>query len=288
MLCASSDFCEQDMLITTAHIAFLSLLTNEPSSFLASETQQPREILLRRPPSSSSTENYLPRRLYPGTYKNYCGPTPEITIQDGCRARGWHGDEALDQVDAACQLHDVSYCSCETQLLSRKYAAGKAKERTEGLSSIVALRFATRSTLYKTNTVDKEYLGCIHKADTELISTGIKIRGQQQRSNCGLDPSLSWFCQEGGTLAAFEKVNLNIFLKDLDADERSYFSQKFPSSITLSQLESKRQSDLMKEVKSGKTIADASSSQTVEEDEEQMLQLLRIVEVSETGDVDNR
>jgi hypothetical protein len=66
-------------------------------------------------------------------------------------------------------------------------------------------------------------------------------------------------------------VNLNIFLKDLDADESSINPHP---SMTLSQLESKRRSDLMKEVKSGKAIGDASLSKTVKEDEQQMLQLL--------------
>jgi hypothetical protein len=249
-------------------LPFLLMLSTTPSTPPAVFIQQ--EIVTT---PSSNTENYLPRRLYPGTYKNYCGPTPEITVRGGCTAHGWHGDEALDQVDEACRLHDISYCSCESQLLPRKNNAN-GDQQIKGLSSIVALRFATLPALYQTHTVDKEYLDCIHKADTELIATGIKVRGQQQRSNCDQslgDPSLGWFCKEGGTLAAFEKVNLNIFLRDLDADESSINPHP---RMTLSQLERKRRNDLMREVKSGKTIGDASSSKIVEEDEEQMLQLL--------------
>jgi hypothetical protein len=263
-------------------LPFLLMLTNTPSTPPAVFIQ-PQERVITTSSGSSNTENYLPRRLYPGTYKNYCGPTPEITVRGGCTAHGWHGDEAVDQVDEACRLHDTSYCSCESELQPRKktnIANGGGDQQkqpiVEGLSSIVALRFATLPALRQTNTVDNEFLDCIHKADTELIATGIKVRGQQQRSNCDPslgDPSLGWFCKDGGTMAAFEKVNLNIFLKNLDADDSS--TNPHPR-MTLSQLESKRRSDLMKEVKSGKTIGDASSSKTVEEDEEQMLQLLEV------------
>ena len=72
--------------------------------------------------NKSPTEDYLPRRLYPGTYQNYCGPTPEVDRVGGCVAHGWHGDDALDSVDAACRLHDVSYCQCESELLQRRHA----------------------------------------------------------------------------------------------------------------------------------------------------------------------
>jgi hypothetical protein len=226
------------------------------------------------PTGSSSTENYLPRKLYPGTYKNYCGPTPEVTVKDGCKAHGWHGDEAWDEVDAACQLHDISYCSCETELMQRK----QQSEQFQGLSSLIALRFLTLPALNQIGVVDQDYVKCIHKADSDLIATGIKIRRANQQSNCQRNPSLGWFCQEeGGTLAAFEKINLSIFLKDLDADESRFsITTSSPKRITLSELESKRQNDLMKERKSGKSLAEAISSKAVQDDEEEMLEYLEI------------
>jgi hypothetical protein len=140
--------------------------------------------------TSSTTENYLPRRLYPGTYANYCGPTPEITVRDSCRAHGWHGDQAVDDVDAACRLHDVSYCSCEAQLLSRLNRPDDEQQQIPGLSSLIALRFITLPvaqtllSLDKAVGIDNEYLDCIHRADVRLITTGISIRQQQQQSNC--------------------------------------------------------------------------------------------------------
>ena len=212
--------------------------------------------------TTSTTENYLPRRLYPGTYKNFCGPTPETSIKDGCTAHGWHGDDALDKVDEACRLHDISYCACETQLLSRKHS----NEEIAGLSSLVALRFLTLPTL--TKTVDQEYLDCIHKADTNLIATGVRVRGEQQRSNCATEPS--WFCQATGyTLGTFEKVNLDIFLRDLDADDPNPRERD-----SLTTLERQRHNDLMNQLKNGKTIAEASSSQLVQDDEMRLLERL--------------
>ena len=244
----------------------------------------------RAMPKRGNTENYLPRRLYPGTYKNYCGPTPEISVGEGCTAHGWHGDDPLDIVDEACRVHDISYCSCETQLFSRKAAARnngasllgqqqKEDYSQNSLSSAVALRFATRPVLNKAQRVDEEFLNCIHKADTDLIATGIRIRGEQQRSNCENDPNLGWFCKEGGTLAAFEKVSLSIFLRDLDSDESSttLSSPGSRGASTLTQLEAKRQGDLLRELKLGKSIREASSTQIVDEDEKEMLQMLESI-----------
>jgi hypothetical protein len=136
---------------------------------------------------TAALENYWPRRLYPGTYQNYCGPTPEITVGDDCRAHGWHGDEARDEVDAVCRLHDISYCSCEAALLSRQHKV--ADEQIPGLSSLIALRFVTlpaAQTLLHLDqaVIDDDYLDCIHQADVHLIATGITIRRQQQQSNC--------------------------------------------------------------------------------------------------------
>mmetsp|Transcript_16915 Transcript_16915/g.25589 ORF Transcript_16915/g.25589 Transcript_16915/m.25589 type:complete len:256 (-) Transcript_16915:148-915(-) len=224
-----------------------------------------QEQILQEPATSSSNnkEHYLPRRLYPGTYKNYCGPTPEVNVPGGCRPHGWHGDEALDPVDDACRLHDVSYCICESNLSQRKgYTV------SDSLSSVVALRFLTRPVLMPF--VDQEFIDCIHQADANLIEKGIQLRGEEQRSNCKND-GLNWFCQEGGTLSSFENVNVKIFLKNLDSDEKRIATVQ-PS---LTQLENKRKIDLRQEMSNGKTLSEASLSQRIIQDEQDMLESVR-------------
>lgn len=285
--------------------AAAAALIEEP---LPSQQQlQSKSVAKQQVASKSSSENYLPRKLYPGTYKNFCGPTPEVTIKGGCQAHGWHGDDAQDEVDGACQLHDISYCNCESQLMSRKKSNGAADEQIPFLSSLVAVRF-----LYETNpdvtnklitndkVVDEEYVSCVHQADQNLLTTGIKLRSEQQRTNCASDPSsLGWFCRPGGdTLDAFEKVNLNIFLRNMDADSRikeakggavvrtsadggstavlDPSARRTTNGITLTQLEQRRNTDLLNEIKSGKTVSDAASSGKVGEIEEQMLRQLSL------------
>jgi len=259
-------------------IGTLALQDIPPSPIAQQQVVAIEEISNKnREQKRSSTENYLPRKLYPGTYKNYCGPTPEVTVRDNCRAHGWHGDEAFDEVDSACQLHDISYCNCESGLMERK---AKTKQ-TNSLASLIALRFITLPALNRLDIVDREYLRCVNKADTNLITTGIRLRQQNQQSNCKINPSLGWFCQDQqpfGTLAAFERINLNIFLKDLDSDEsRSSVSvTKEQRHHTLSQLERKRQTDVKKNLKSGMTISDAIQSRAIEDDEQEMLKSLQL------------
>jgi len=265
--------------------------------------------------NKSPTTNYLPRRLYPGTYKNYCGPTPETQVKGGCIAHGWYGDAPADEVDAACQAHDVAYCNCETHLLSRQRGASgqdpnssddidsdAEKEAVPLLSSMVALRFATKSTLQRTVHADAQFFDCINKADRQLIATGIRIRGEQQRSGCSIDPNLAWFCDLNngrGTLAAFERVNLSIFLRDLDSDDatakprqwqRQWQQQPFQFikwwtgravrgsyvDETLSQLEQRRSNDLWMYIQNGKTVADAAASEDVISDEKRILGKLAV------------
>lgn len=262
--------------------------------------------------SASPTENYLPRRLYPGTYQNYCGPTPEVQVKGGCVAHGWYSDAPADQVDAACQKHDVAYCNCETQFLQRKKmkrlspnqempilpmeGVNDDEEPIPLLASMVALRFATKSALELAPAVqaDAKYFDCIHKADQELIATGIRIRGEQQRAGCSTDPSLAWFCDLSGkgTLSAFEKVNLNIFLKDLDNDDDGIRGNRGVDSSrwtvfrtgskensnakeeTLAQIEHKRENDILRGIRSGVSVSEAASSPDVMADEERLLSKL--------------
>eukprot|EP00977_Amphora_coffeiformis_P016789 scaffold5314_cov167-Amphora_coffeaeformis.AAC.7 len=281
---------------TTGYIPSDVLLNSDSSASTAASSSN----LLATTPNSvvkSPTEDYLPRRLYPGTYQNYCGPTPEVDRIGGCVAHGWHGDDPADAVDAACRLHDVSYCQCEAALLDRKQ---QADESIPMLSALTALRFATRPAM-NTAGVDAAYYDCIHKADQRLIATGLTIRGNQQRTACSTDPALSWFCgkSEGSkdTLGAFEKVSLNIFLKSLDDDENPGLLAKLPytimnnnkqsvqsSSVSLSALEKQRSLDLQRVLKSGKTIAEAASSPEVMRDEQELLRRLGVV-TSEANDM---
>ena len=82
---------------------------------------------------------------------------------------------------------------------------------------------------------------------------------------------------KGGTLDASEKVNLNIFLRALDADENSGRDQQQrdgQQEVRLVELEQRRQLDLKKELKNGKVVADAASSEAVQEDENRILRKL--------------
>ena len=262
--------------------------------------------------TASPTENYLPRRLYPGSYANYCGPTPEVQVKGGCVAHGWYGDAPADQVDAACQKHDVQYCNCETKFLQRRRMKKQSpaqeiiqqpsilgndddEEPIPLLASMVALRFATKPALQAVPTIqaDAKYFDCIHRADQELIATGVRIRGEQQRAGCSTDPNLAWFCDLSGkgTLAAFEKVNLNIFLRDLDNDEdrgegnsnidasrwavfRTKSNDKSSARETLAQIEHKREDDILRRLQRGVSVSEAASSPDVIADEERLLSKL--------------
>ena len=156
---------------------------------------------------------------------------------------------------------------------------------------MVALRFATKPALQAVPTIqaDAEYFDCIHRADQELIATGIRIRGEQQRAGCSTDPSLAWFCDLSGkgTLAAFEQVNLNIFLKDLDNDEDrgkgnsnidasrwAVFRTKPSARETLAQIEHRREDDILRRLQSGVSVSEAASSPDVMADEERLLSKL--------------
>lgn len=240
----------------------------EPHLQAQGETTQ---IILSRPShpvskaNPSPTENYLPRRLYPGTYGEFCGPTPEVVVGQACAVHGWHGDTPIDRVDEACERHDIAYCNCEDELLARQKAP---LEEIPLLSSMTALRFATKPALERALPVDKEYFACINKADRQIISTGIQVRSEMQQSACSIDPALAWFCDLGqGTLGVFEKVNMDIFLRDLDYDDQN-------KGVSLKELERRRQLDLQLELQRGKNLADAASSRPVQEDEQLMLQRL--------------
>ena len=127
-------------------------------------------------------------------------------------------------------------------------------------ASLTALRFLiSQSTLKSTVLADSEYFDCIHRADQQLIARGIQVRSQQQSMACSKDPSLAWFCdglaaaKDRGvqptstttsgtsTLGVFEGVNLNIFLRDLDADDRERKDQDTNNNKVASLVELERQ-----------------------------------------------
>ena len=164
-------------------------------------------------------ENYVPRKIYPGTYQNYCGPTPEVSPRDGCQAHGWRSDVPSDEVDEACALHDKSYCICDAEL--RERMNGKVINM---LSTQAALRFFTGDIL-RAQGADREYLSCVDKADKDLLVRGLRIREKEERMLEPLtesDRRLSWFRQperdRDHTLDRFENINLRIFLASYDKD----------------------------------------------------------------------
>eukprot|EP00310_Coccolithus_braarudii_P017121 CAMPEP_0183333840 /NCGR_PEP_ID=MMETSP0164_2-20130417/2623_1 /TAXON_ID=221442 /ORGANISM="Coccolithus pelagicus ssp braarudi, Strain PLY182g" /LENGTH=246 /DNA_ID=CAMNT_0025502857 /DNA_START=1 /DNA_END=742 /DNA_ORIENTATION=+ len=161
---------------------------------------------------SDSRKEYLPRLLYPGTYGNYCGPTPEFP-------GGWHGDTPVDAVDAACQAHDAAYEICKVGLRDRR--GSRATPAT--LSVLTALRSTGLSApVLAFVGSDEEYLSCVHIADQGLIRDGLRIRAASQRLSCPGDGFTypRWFCQlQSLTLARIERVDFDLFLADLDWDE---------------------------------------------------------------------
>ena len=165
------------------------------------------------PSTAVADEYYLPRLLYPGTYANYCGPTPEFPT-------GWHGDSPVDAVDRACQTHDASYDACAASLRARQGERATPKL----LSVLTALRVTGLTTpVMEYIGVDDEYLRCAHAADQGLIRDGIRVRGESQRAMCqgSEDAFPRWFCDLNGlTLARIERIDFDLFLADLDWDDR--------------------------------------------------------------------
>ncbi len=220
---------------------------------------------------AASTEEYLPRKLYPGTYKNYCGPTPEVTPADGCAAHGWHGDKPEDLVDEACALHDRSYCQCDSDFRQR---TGKTIKM---LASQAALRFMTGDLLKKEG-VDVPYLTCIDRADKALIKTGLTIRSKEETVTEATpeDEPLKWFRERDAdnTLQRFEKVNLRVFLASLDSDSRLLNVQE-GQKPSFTELEAARSKDLEMALKANSGIIQrAAADPKVLEDDRRMISLL--------------
>ena len=112
----------------------------------------------------SAPTPYLPRVLFPGTYGNFCGPTPEhvwaeskhpntkvcntknivsrgktsrknrFSVEGGCAPHGRRGDAPIDVVDAACAAHDAALASRAADVISYFISALTCLEEEENLS----------------------------------------------------------------------------------------------------------------------------------------------------------
>ena len=171
---------------------------------------------LAPPAPVAAGEYYAPRLLYPGTYGNFCGPTPEVSAGGGCSERGWKGNVPIDAVDAACLAHDMRYCACESALRERR----GPRATPSSLSVLTALRTTGLSVpVLESLGVDEEYLGCAHEADVGLISDGMRVRSAAQRGGCTGSPydAPRWFCDlSGPILGRVELVDFGLFLSNLD------------------------------------------------------------------------
>lgn len=163
-------------------------------------------------PTPAISAEYIPRLLYPGTYGNFCGPTPEFPA-------GWRGDSPVDAVDGACQAHDAAYDACRVGLRDRR----GARATPGSLSVLTALRCTgLTEPILALLGGDDEYLRCVHSADQGLIRDGLRVRGASQRNSCTGDgfEYPAWFCQlRSLTLARIERVDFDLFLADLDWDD---------------------------------------------------------------------
>ena len=179
-------------------------------------------------------EYYIPRLLYPGTYGNFCGPTPEFP-------RGWRGDTPIDAVDQACQRHDAAYDACAESLRERQGPQATPKL----LSVLTALRSSgLTAPLLQSIGVDDAYMRCSHVADQGLIRDGLTVRGDSQRASCADDSFAfpGWFCDlQSLTLSRIERVDFDLFLADLDWDDSVAATLETPG---LKSLEAQRRTTL--------------------------------------------
>lgn len=212
--------------------------------------------VLAAAPAALADEYYLPRLVYPGTYGNFCGPTPEFP-------RGWHGDQPVDAVDRACQAHDAAYGVCRAGVLKRQGPAATPPL----LSVLTALRATGLTTPYLESLgVDGEYMRCVHSADQGLIRDGLEVRGSSQRDACSGDPYTNppWFCNlKSLTLARIERVDFDLFLANLDWDDNLVTAVPRPR---LTALEGLRRAKLAREAARVPLPKAAESVQGIEAD----------------------
>ena len=236
--------------------------------------------------SGNMSPDYLPRALYPGTYGNFCGPTPEINAPV-CVAQGRYSNAPIDAVDEACMNHDLEYCQCESAWQDRRRSRGR-----EADGSAISLLFATRFTAASSAAldargVDGEYRSCIRRADIDLLERGIVLRARAQQSSCtaagsgsastGTGTGISeqkvpdWFCDpHEGTLGRFENVNLALFIRDVDDDLASNVQSR---KRYLRQLETHRKEIMETGKLAGAPLSKTASS--VKDIDELMLSALR-------------
>ncbi len=124
-------------------------------------------------PNDPAFAVYLPRVLYPGSYRNYCGPS--------CSPHGRNRDEPVDAVDAACQAHDVAYCNCEKDWGSWRESRGLNAD-TRGLSALTAIRFAS-TLILEARGVDASYVACTEKPILNSLGTASASAGKNNRTD---------------------------------------------------------------------------------------------------------
>mmetsp|Transcript_34826 Transcript_34826/g.86806 ORF Transcript_34826/g.86806 Transcript_34826/m.86806 type:complete len:272 (-) Transcript_34826:54-869(-) len=212
-------------------------------------------IALSSAPDQARGDLSIPRLLFPGTYSEYCGPTPEVGSAGGgeCTAHGWHGDAPIDIVDETCRAHDIAYCGCESELGGRRSTAAASLPRGV-LPGLTALRsFNAAASALSVLGADEAYFQCAHCADAALIREGLRVRSLAQRDRCaaGRYAEPAFFCElRGEVLARVERVDFDFFLSDLDRYARRADAQAGPQaqrpslSHPLLQLEAERRSRL--------------------------------------------
>ena len=165
---------------------------------------------------ASADAVYLPRALFPGTYGNFCGPTPEFCIERGCAVEGRRGSTPIDFIDAACLQHDIEYCACDAALQKRRGVAVSDHPPPLAMSTVTAVRGLVGDRLLRAAGGDDDFAACSHRADVKLIREGIEKRSAAQTSACAAAPR--WLCKRdlALTLGRFERVDLWIFERALD------------------------------------------------------------------------
>lgn len=146
---------------------------------------------------------------------------PLRSVHSSCTAHGWHGDEPIDAVDESCMRHDLAYCACEAALRERAVDGYKPPKALSVLAALRSTGF-TAPVLADLG-VDRDYLACVHVADTGLISDGLRVRAESQRSACSgaAYDAPRWFCDlRSLTLARVEQVDFDLFLSALDWDAK--------------------------------------------------------------------
>mmetsp|Transcript_710 Transcript_710/g.1470 ORF Transcript_710/g.1470 Transcript_710/m.1470 type:complete len:295 (+) Transcript_710:46-930(+) len=96
-------------------------------------------------------------------YGNYCGPGPkEVCSEKGCTQP--QNLQPVDEVDASCLIHDMSYCKCQQGLFER------GGPKIPMIHQLMAVRgLLPQPASDRLLSIDNEYSACIHRADERLF-----------------------------------------------------------------------------------------------------------------------